>query len=137
MGVLPVTKAFIKFDIKSIRRPEDTNALARNDIITQPKDTGSNPNIQSIIAFEILLPEEIQFMPSIQCFVHDYVLRGLMQPLLGNFVIDLRHYMEKCQKRIKAKLEIAQKILLNPSFVLNDDLIYLEKDYSSILDQLV
>lgn len=45
-GPLPVSKAFIKFSINSIRQPGDVNFLnSKGEIITQPKEAGSNPNI--------------------------------------------------------------------------------------------
>lgn len=63
-GLLPVTKAFVKFDINSIRRPEDLSSNKNKaEIITQPKEAGPNPNIQSIVAFDVLLPEDIAYMP--------------------------------------------------------------------------
>jgi hypothetical protein len=104
-GLLPVTKAFVKFNLKSIMRPDDKQS--RNEIMTQPKDAGSNPNIQTIIAFDIMLPEDSCYMPTMQCSVHDYVLKGLVQPLIGTFQIDLHYFQKNTIARIQTFLDQA------------------------------
>jgi len=47
VGILPVKKAFIVFNLKSLVPPEDGTAL--DNIKTQPNAPGSNPTINTLI----------------------------------------------------------------------------------------
>lgn len=50
LGLLPVKRPFIKFDINGMKPKELKQALAeKKSIQTQPKETGSDPNISTII----------------------------------------------------------------------------------------
>jgi len=57
--------------------------LDQNEIITQPKEAGSNPNIQSIIVLDVMLPQDESYMPMLAGSVHDYIFKGILQPLIG------------------------------------------------------
>ena len=46
-GVLPIKKAFIKFNVKSIVPP---GSVAVNDLYTQPTSAGPNPTINTTIS---------------------------------------------------------------------------------------
>lgn len=51
LGLFPVKRAFIKFDLNSLRPMEDKQSLSeKKKIETQPKETGSNPNLSTIIS---------------------------------------------------------------------------------------
>ena len=54
---------------------------------TQPKESGPNPNINTVVKFEVNLPKKEIFVPELQCCVNDYMLAGLVNPLLGVFMI--------------------------------------------------
>lgn len=50
LGLIPVKRAFLRFDINSIRSPDQRQALPEKKFIqTFPKETGNNPNILTII----------------------------------------------------------------------------------------
>ena len=62
-GILPVKKAFIKFNLKSILHPEKANAV--ENIRTQPSASGPNPTISTVIKFQTHLPSDTLFCPSL------------------------------------------------------------------------
>ena len=60
LGLLPVRRAFIKFDINSLRSKNEKQALKeKKSISTEPKDTGPNPNISTIIKYIIKFSTKI------------------------------------------------------------------------------
>ena len=42
-------------------------------IKTNPKDSGSNHNITLVINFNVMLPVDLTYVPSLQCEVFDYI----------------------------------------------------------------
>ena len=87
-GILPVKKAFIVFNLKSLVPPDDGAAL--ENLRTQPGAAGSNPTINTLIKFNIGLPKDPLFCPRLQCTVYDYIFKGLFsQPMLGPFIIPI------------------------------------------------
>ena len=74
-GLLPVKKPFIKFNLRSLLPPE--KAMAVTNIKTSPNAPGPNPNINTVISFQIDLPVNPLFCPKLQCDVFDYVFKGL------------------------------------------------------------
>ena len=72
-GILPVKKAFINFNIKSLVPP---NGPAVADIKTQPKAPGSNPTLNTTVSFNIPLPTDPLFCPKLSCTVYDYIFKG-------------------------------------------------------------
>ena len=53
-GILPVKKAFIVFNLKSLVPPDIGTAL--ENVKTQPNSPGSNPTINTMIKFVVPLP---------------------------------------------------------------------------------
>lgn len=52
MGIFPVRKAYIKFDLNSLRSKEQRHDLQeKKAIFTQPNNSGSDPNISTIISY--------------------------------------------------------------------------------------
>ena len=90
-GLLPVTKAFIKFHIKSLLPPEKSKAI--QNVFTTPKDPGSNPNINTMISFTLSLPKDPLYCPKLTSDVFDQIFKGLMQPNIGTFVVPLGDIM--------------------------------------------
>ena len=88
---MPVKKPFVRFNLRSLLPPEKAQAVT--NIKTNPSATGSNPNINTMINFEIDLPVNPLFCPKLQCDVFDYVYKGLSQPLLGTFTISIGDLM--------------------------------------------
>ena len=100
LSVLPIKKAYIKFDMNSLNvSGERENNLPSKT--TQPKDKGSNPTINTSLKFDINLPTNEIFMPQLQCQVFDYIFAGMFNPSLGIFLLDLRHLIHNTKKQIE------------------------------------
>lgn len=87
VGILPVKKAFVVFNLKSLVSPDDGRAL--ENVRTQPGPTGANPTINSLISFKLPLPTSALFCPKLVCTVYDYIFVGMNQPLIGSFTIPI------------------------------------------------
>ena len=96
VGILPVKKAFIVFNLKSLVPPEDGTAL--DNLKTQPNSPGANPTINTLIQFRIPLPRDPLFCPRLACSVHDYIFKGFSQPMIGAFIIPIGELVFKLQK---------------------------------------
>ena len=117
-GILPVRKAFINFNLRSLYPP--TKAHAVGNIETQPSSTGSNPTISTVIKFKISLPLEALYCPSLTWGVYDYIFKGLSQPLIGNFVIpvgELQHLQDEMFQEEDSK---TQEIIKELEVILED-----------------
>ena len=107
LSILPVKKAYIKFDMNSLNvtgKEEDS----LNPIITQPKDCGSNPTINTVIKFDIQLPKEEIFMPDLQCEIYDNLFSNMINPLLGIFLINVKSLIKKTNEQINEDLKITK-----------------------------
>ena len=91
-GILPVKKAFISFNIKSLVPP---NSSAIQNIKTQPKAAGNNPTINTTMTFSIPLPTDPLYSPNLSCAVFDYILKGWNQPIIGVFTVPIGDLMRK------------------------------------------
>ena len=90
-GLMPIKKAFLQFNTRSLLPPE--KALAVQNIKTAPKSSGPNPNINEVISFSSILPTKEIYCPKLSCEVFDYIYKGLSQPIVGSFVIDIGKIM--------------------------------------------
>ncbi|MCQ2556256.1 MAG: hypothetical protein MJ149_02880, partial [Clostridia bacterium] len=79
---------------------------------TEPKESGSNPNIASIIKFNSYLPQDIEFLPSLQCEVFDYILNGIINQHLGVFELNIAKIIEDTKIGIKTDLETIKNAAL-------------------------
>ncbi len=82
-GLMPIKKPFIKFRIKSLLPPEKAQAVT--NVQTDPNANGPNPNINTMLTFNVQLPVEELYCPSLACDAYDYVYIGCSQPLIGTF----------------------------------------------------
>ena len=71
VGILPVKKAFIVFNLKSLVPPDEGTAL--ENVKTAPSAAGANPTINTLIEFKLGLPDDPLFCPRLSCTVHDYI----------------------------------------------------------------
>mmetsp|Transcript_8349 Transcript_8349/g.8258 ORF Transcript_8349/g.8258 Transcript_8349/m.8258 type:complete len:976 (+) Transcript_8349:1306-4233(+) len=101
VGWMPVNKAFMKFDLKSLQLPGES--LPVQELRTQPFEPGPNPNINTVLSFTCMIPTDSLYCPALNCTVHDYVLYGLSQPLLGTFSIQIGDLLLKKGKRAEAR----------------------------------
>jgi hypothetical protein len=76
--------------------PQDGSAI--ENIKTAPGAPGSNPTISTLIQFKIPLPSDPLFCPRLACTVHDYIFKGLSQPMIGSFIIPIGDLVEKLKK---------------------------------------
>ena len=103
LGLIEVKKPFIKFDLNSLNvtgNPEDAHA----NVQTIPQNGGANPTINTVIKFDVKLPEKDIFMPELQCEVYDHMLGGLHNSLLGVFSLDLKRIIKKTRRQIDEDL---------------------------------
>ena len=84
---MPIKKPYIKFRVKSLLPPAKAQAVT--NVQTDPNANGANPNINTMLTFNVNLPVEELFCPSLECDVFDFVFRGLSQPLIGTFSIPI------------------------------------------------
>jgi hypothetical protein len=77
-GILPVKKAFILFNLKSMVSPDVGNAI--ENIKTEPSAPGPDPTLKTLMDFDIELPTEELYCPRMACTVYDSVCFGLSQP---------------------------------------------------------
>ena len=100
LAMLPIKKAYIKFDMNSINvSGEPENNLPSKT--TQPKDKGSNPTINTSLKFDINLPENEIYLPQLQCQVFDYIFSGMFNPTLGVFLLNLRRLIKQTKEQIE------------------------------------
>ena len=99
LAMLPIKKAYIKFDMNSLNvsAEKDDNLPAK---VTQPKDKGSNPTINSALKFDLNLPSSDIYMPQLQCEVFDYIFSGMMNPSLGLFLINTKKLINETNRQI-------------------------------------
>ena len=106
-GILPVKKAFIVFNLKSLVPPDDGRAV--ENVKTQPSAPGANPTINTLIKFKVPLPVDKLFQPRLLCTVHDYIFKGFNQPLLGSFTIPVGDLIDKlAEERLRETTAIAK-----------------------------
>ena len=108
LGLIAVKKPFIKFDLNSLNvtgKPEDSHAPVQ----TIPVSGGTNPTINTVISFDVQLPENQKFMPELQCEVYDNILSGMHNSLLGVFSIDIKKIINKTSKQIQEDINEADK----------------------------
>ena len=87
-GLLPIKKAFVKFNVKSLLPPDAAKAV--ENIRTHPKDGGPNPNIRTTLQFEIKIPSDTTFCPRMTCEVYDQLyFEGMAQPQVGTFTLKI------------------------------------------------
>ena len=107
-SLLPVKKSFIKFDMNSMNvtgKQEDS----MQSIKTQPKDCGENPTINTVIKFDLKLPKEEIFMPELQCEVYDHLLSGMINPLLGIFLLNVKKLIKDTHEQIDEDMKVTKK----------------------------
>ena len=107
LSLLPVKKAYIKFDMNTLNisgKPEDS----LKNITTLPKDCGSSPTINSVVKFDLNLPKEEIFMPELQCEIYDHLFSGFINPLLGIFLLNVKRLIKETNKQIDEDMKITQ-----------------------------
>ena len=110
LGWIPVNKAFIKFDLQSLSVPgEDTH---QKNIQTNPVEKGQHPNLNTVVEFDVKMPVDPLYCPSLGAAVYDTLFMGLSQPLLGTFSINLGEifHSKKSKEERQKLIEIAGEL---------------------------
>jgi uncharacterized membrane protein YebE (DUF533 family) len=47
-------------------------------IVTEPKESGSDPNISTIIRFDIELPVDVRYCPHMNVLCYDRIMKGFV-----------------------------------------------------------
>jgi len=107
-GILPVKKAFISFNIKSLVPP----ALGSNlsNIKTQPKAPGPDPTLNTLMTFSVPLPIDKLYCPRLACSVYDCIFKGFNQPLIGNFTIPVGDLLTELREERDRETKAIQHI---------------------------
>lgn len=112
-GLLPVRKAFVSFNLKTILPPLLADAV--DNVSTQPSESGPNPNINTIVSFDVSLPVDGLYCPRMSCEVFDQLFSGLAaQPHVGTFTLPIQEFIEeqrKDDKELMYHLEAAAREL--------------------------
>lgn len=138
-GIIPVKKPYIMFDLNSIAviKKEDllkkktkeeieqikkdekeagNSSSQKENIKTEPKQSGPDPTINTIIAFDNYLPKQDIFTPNMLCFVYDYILAGLGNNLLGAFEIDISKMVKDTNSEMDKDMNLIKKKVSNKFF---------------------
>ena len=109
LGFIKIKKPFISFDLNSIN-VSATSGENLQPVTTLPNEIGANPNITSLIKFEVKLPKEEIYIPEFQCDVYDHVLGGLTKRILGVFLIDIKQIIAETKRHYKEEYEEAERV---------------------------
>jgi hypothetical protein len=117
-GILPVKKAFVQFNIKSLVPP---NSSAVQNIKTQPSASGPNPTLNTTMAFSIPLPTDPLYCPKLSCAVYDYIFKGFNQPMIGVFTVPIGQLMLDLKEERKSETAVIQRINEDLEKILKSD----------------
>jgi len=118
VGILPVKKAFITFNLKSLIPPDCAQAI--ENIKTQPGPAGPNPTINTIIKFTLPLPGDALYCPKLQCSVYDNIFKSFMQPLLGVFTIPIGEILHQKQSKRQEEMTNLDQIIQELEKIMQD-----------------
>lgn len=82
------------------------------NIKTEPKMAGSDPTLNTLIVFNLPLPQEELFTPRMSVTVYDSIAMGIKQPIIGNFVIDVGQLMRDLEKERQEEKDDLEHVLL-------------------------
>ena len=94
-GILPVKKAFVKFNLKGLVPPSVGTDL--QNLKTEPKAPGPNPTICTLMRFQVPLPIDPLYCPRLSCQVYDCIFTGWSQPIIGTFIIPIGELIHELQ----------------------------------------
>lgn len=113
LGVLPIRRAFVKISLNSLKSIGQASAEVRlSDIVTEPKESGSSPNIGTVLTLESMINSDVKLMPVLTCNVLDSGILGFgKNKSIGAFEIDLGYFSLLYKSKLVLKLKKAQRIL--------------------------
>ena len=108
-GILPVKKAFVKFNLKGLVPP--TVGTNLQNLKTEPNAAGANPTISTLMKFQVPLPIEPLYCPRLSCQVYDCIYTGWSQPIIGNFTIPIGELMHDLKAERVAELAELERMV--------------------------
>ena len=108
-GLMPIKKPFVKLRVKSLLPPEKAQAVS--NVSTDPNACGPNPNINTMLTFNVQLPVEELYCPSLACEAFDYVFMGFSQPLIGTFSIPVGAIKTKAERKRESTIQGCDEII--------------------------
>ena len=108
-GILPVKKAFINFNLKSLVAPSQGSNLS--NLKTEPKNPGPDPTINTLMTFLAPLPLDPLFCPRLSCQVYDCIFTGWSQPIIGNFTIPIGDLIHELKDERTRETDALQKVV--------------------------
>lgn len=108
-GILPVKKAYICFNLKSMVPPALGTNL--NNIKTEPKAPGCDPTLNTLIEFNAPLPIKELFCPRLSTTIYDNIAMGLSQPQIGTFVIPIGDLMHSLALERASETEALENVV--------------------------
>ena len=129
LGIIPIKKAYIDFDLQSLRVPEeeeikkDKFSKAETEfstsfvgsIKTEANELGSDPTINTVIKFGMKLPLNQIYTPDLQAIVYDSVLAGIVKDNLGVFLMEINKLRSESEVKLEQDIELCKKIISNPN----------------------
>lgn len=121
LGIIPVKKAYVSFDLSSLRMPLHESKASSSDyskcgvgvIKTDPTEAGSNPTMNALINFKLFLPINEIYIPDLQSVVSDLMLGGLINENLGIFILNIKESRSRSEAKLYEDIELCQEILKN------------------------
>jgi len=95
--------------MKSLVAPKHGQNL--ENIRTEPKMSGSDPTLSTLIEFKVPLPVKELFCPRLSCGVYDNIAMGLSQPLIGNFTIPIGDLMRALEKERREETKAIEAVV--------------------------
>lgn len=113
LGILPIRRPYIHFDLNSIIIPSKNTKKVHpvRSIVTDPIHPGPNPTILTTVNFVINLPKNDIYVPTLTCMVYDKILAGIGNNLLGVFSIDIMRLLKNCQNEYIEDVKIGKNKL--------------------------
>ena len=108
-GILPVKKAFVKFNLKGLVPP--TVGTNLTNLKTDPKAPGPNPTICTLMSFLVPLPIKDLYCPRLSCQVYDCIYAGWNQPIIGTFTIPIGELMHDLAAERKSELAALEEMV--------------------------
>ena len=73
-GLMPIRKPYVILRAKSLLPVDKADSVA--NVRTDPNASGPNANINNTLSFNVELPTDPLYCPSLSCEVYDYVFMG-------------------------------------------------------------
>jgi hypothetical protein len=94
-GLLPIKRASVKVNVSSLFEAKFRHSC--EDIVTQPKEGGPNPNFNYFIDFLLNLPIKDKYCPELPCQVFDSLFQWNKPDTVGSFSINMSRLIKEAR----------------------------------------